>query len=134
MHAIFSLSPVPDAAKPGQLLYPSLPQRTRSVENSHAHFHQSCRTRNEIALKTRFRRGPVCFVANAKQGVYPHKRSYGELESEEEERRVLYVAMTRAQNELFVSRSMDDGVLFYLENNPAEGEDYFLAQVSHHKK
>ena len=37
--------------------------------------------------------------------------------------------MTKARNELFVSRSMDDGASFYLENNPAAGENYFLEIV-----
>ncbi|VFM95016.1 MAG: DNA helicase-2 / ATP-dependent DNA helicase PcrA, partial [Candidatus Kentron sp. G] len=72
---------------------------------------------------------PICFVAGARQGTYPHSRSYGELDAEEEERRVLYVALTRAQNELFITRSTDYRGSFYLYNKPAEGEEYFLAEV-----
>ncbi len=72
---------------------------------------------------------PICFVANAKQGTYPHLRSYGDLDSEEEERRILYVAMTRAQNELFITRSMSERSPFYSDNNPAVGEDYFLEAI-----
>jgi DNA helicase-2/ATP-dependent DNA helicase PcrA len=72
---------------------------------------------------------PVCFVAGAKQGTYPHFRSYGELESEEEERRILYVAMTRAKNELFITRSTDYRSGFWILNSPAGGEDYFLEDV-----
>ena len=72
---------------------------------------------------------PICFVAGAKQGTYPHFRSLGELESEEEERRILYVAMTRAQNELFITRSTDTRSGFWTINSPAEGEDYFLEDV-----
>ena len=72
---------------------------------------------------------PVCFVAGARQGTYPHVRSFGELESEEEERRVLYVAMTRAQNELFITRSTDHRSGFWVLNSPTEGEEYFLADV-----
>jgi DNA helicase-2/ATP-dependent DNA helicase PcrA len=72
---------------------------------------------------------PICFVASAKQGTYPHVRSYGELESEEEERRILYVAMTRAKNELFITRSTDHRSGFWVVNAPAEGEEYFLADV-----
>ncbi len=37
----------------------------------------------------------ICFVAGARPGTYPHARSFGDLDSEEEERRVLYVALTR---------------------------------------
>jgi DNA helicase-2/ATP-dependent DNA helicase PcrA len=72
---------------------------------------------------------PICFVASAKQGTYPHVRSFGELESEEEERRILYVAMTRAKNELFITRSTDHRSGFWVVNTPTEGEEYFLADV-----
>ena len=72
---------------------------------------------------------PICFVAGARQGTYPHVRSYGELESEEEERRILYVAMTRAKNELFITRSTDYRSGFWVVNSPTEGEEYFLADV-----
>ncbi len=72
---------------------------------------------------------PICFVASAKQGSYPHSRSYGDISSEEEERRVLYVALTRAKNELFVTRSFEGNRGFSILNNPAEGEIYFLEDV-----
>ena len=72
---------------------------------------------------------PICFVAGAKQGTYPHIRSFGEIESEEEERRILYVAMTRAKNELFITRSTDYRSGFWVVNSPTEGEEYFLADV-----
>ena len=71
----------------------------------------------------------ICFVAGAKQGTYPHVRSFGELESEEEERRILYVAMTRAKNELYITRSTDYRSGFWVANAPTEGEEYFLADV-----
>jgi len=72
---------------------------------------------------------PICFVASAKPGTYPHVRSFGKLESEEEERRILYVAMTRAKNELFISRSTGHRSGFWVVNSPTEGEEYFLADV-----
>ena len=72
----------------------------------------------------------VCFVAQAKQGSYPHTRSLGELAAEEEERRVLYVALTRAKDELYVTRSHDERATALVLNNPAEGESsYFLEDV-----
>jgi DNA helicase-2/ATP-dependent DNA helicase PcrA len=73
---------------------------------------------------------PICFVANAKRGTYPHNRSFGDLDSEEEERRILYVAMTRAQNELFITRSNDfrNGFYFQDEQDTA-GEEYFLEKI-----
>src|SRR3989304_739620 len=72
---------------------------------------------------------PICFVANAKQGTYPHSRSCGDIDSEEEERRILYVAFTRAKNELFITRSTDYRSGFYVQNKPTEGEEYFLSEV-----
>ncbi|CAB1077445.1 ATP-dependent DNA helicase UvrD/PcrA (EC [Olavius algarvensis Delta 1 endosymbiont] len=71
----------------------------------------------------------ICFVASAKPGTYPHVRSFGELESEEEERRILYVALTRAKNELFITRPADYRSGFWVMNSPTEGEEYFLADV-----
>ncbi len=71
----------------------------------------------------------ICFVVNAKPGTYPHSRSFGDLDSEEEERRVLYVACTRAKDVLYVTRSTDTRGGFYMTNSPTKGEEYFLADV-----
>jgi len=43
------------------------------------------------------------FLAGANEGLLPHQRSYGNLEELEEERRLMYVAMTRAKNNLRIS-------------------------------
>lgn len=72
---------------------------------------------------------PICFVVNARQGTYPHSRSCGDIEAEEEERRVLYVALTRAKNELYITRSADSHSGFYVQNKPTKGEEYFLSDV-----
>ncbi len=48
---------------------------------------------------------PVCYLLRVEPGLYPHSRSLGELDQEEEERRVLYVAMTRAMDTLILTRS-----------------------------
>ncbi|MEJ2170534.1 MAG: ATP-dependent helicase, partial [Desulfobacterales bacterium] len=71
----------------------------------------------------------ICFVAGARQGTYPHIRSFGDLDAEEEERRILYVAMTRAKDELFITRANDYRSGFWIANSPTEGEAYFLADV-----
>ena len=47
---------------------------------------------------------PVCYVPHVAPNMYPHARAQGDFDQIEEERRVLYVALTRAQNELIVSR------------------------------
>ncbi len=51
---------------------------------------------------------PVCYLMQVQPGMYPHSRSLGDAEAEEEERRILYVALTRAQNELIITRTGDD--------------------------
>lgn len=43
------------------------------------------------------------FVAGVKEGLIPHGRTYYNEEEIEEERRLLYVAMTRAKKKLFIS-------------------------------
>jgi len=48
---------------------------------------------------------PVCYLLRVEPGLYPHSRSLGDIDQEEEERRVLYVAMTRAQDTLILTRS-----------------------------
>jgi DNA helicase-2/ATP-dependent DNA helicase PcrA len=51
------------------------------------------------------------------------------LESEEEERRVLYVACTRAQNELIITRASTNRNAFWVQHSPAKGEPYFLQDI-----
>ena len=48
---------------------------------------------------------PVCYLIRVEPGVYPHARSLGDEDAEEEERRILYVAMTRAQDDLILTRT-----------------------------
>lgn len=48
---------------------------------------------------------PVCYLIRVEPGMYPHMRSLNSDAAKEEERRILYVAMTRAQDELIVSRT-----------------------------
>lgn len=72
----------------------------------------------------------TCFVAAVQPGNYPHKRSEDDPEAVEEERRVLYVALTRAQDDLILTRNLGRGYGFrsfaadssqyFLENLPAE--------------
>lgn len=47
----------------------------------------------------------VCYIIRAEPGMYPYIRSLGEEDEEEEERRILYVAMTRAKDELKLTRT-----------------------------
>ncbi|MDX9809727.1 MAG: ATP-dependent helicase, partial [Sphaerochaetaceae bacterium] len=74
----------------------------------------------------------ICIVASATQSNYPHFRSLGSLEAEEEERRVLYVACTRAKDELIITRSSFNRNAFWVDSSPAVGERYFLEEIPQH--
>lgn len=50
----------------------------------------------------------VC-VCRVEPGVFPYSRSVGDAEAEEEERRILYVAITRAKDELLLTRTLASG-------------------------
>jgi DNA helicase-2/ATP-dependent DNA helicase PcrA len=47
---------------------------------------------------------PVVFVCALEQGLLPHIRAHGDDKQLEEERRLLFVGITRAQRELYLSR------------------------------
>ena len=46
---------------------------------------------------------PVIFMAGMEEGVFPHMRSLGDPQELEEERRLCYVGITRAEQRLFMS-------------------------------
>jgi DNA helicase-2/ATP-dependent DNA helicase PcrA len=46
---------------------------------------------------------PVVFIAGAEEGIIPHERSVEEGGNIEEERRLFYVAITRARDKLFIT-------------------------------
>jgi DNA helicase-2/ATP-dependent DNA helicase PcrA len=66
----------------------------------------------------------VVYVAAATARNYPHLRNRGDADAVEEERRVLYVALTRAQDELIVSRAIeaDAGLVTDLDTEYLLGE------------
>ncbi len=45
---------------------------------------------------------PVVFIAGLNEGTLPHSRSFDDLEGMEEERRLLYVGITRAKDRLYL--------------------------------
>jgi DNA helicase-2/ATP-dependent DNA helicase PcrA len=49
---------------------------------------------------------PVVFLTGLEDGVFPHQRSLGDPAELEEERRLAYVGITRAQQRLYLSRSV----------------------------
>lgn len=48
---------------------------------------------------------PVVFLTGLEDGVFPHMRSFGEPKELEEERRLAYVGITRAEKRLYLSRA-----------------------------
>jgi DNA helicase-2/ATP-dependent DNA helicase PcrA len=72
---------------------------------------------------------PSVFVMGLEEGVFPHLRAIGEPDEMEEERRLAYVAITRAQERLFLthawSRTLFGGTQYnppsrFLDEIPAE--------------
>jgi len=49
---------------------------------------------------------PVVFLTGLEDGVFPHLRSLGDIKELEEERRLAYVGITRAQQRLYLSRAV----------------------------
>ena len=70
---------------------------------------------------------PVCYVIRVEPGMYPHMRSVGKQDEEEEERRTLYVAMTRAKDDLILTRS--GGQSWYSYSRGNDEAAYFLSDV-----
>ncbi len=48
---------------------------------------------------------PVVFMVGLEEGIFPHQRSMADAQQLEEERRLCYVAMTRARHMLFLSHA-----------------------------
>lgn len=84
---------------------------------------------------------PVVFVAGFEQDLFPHIRAKNENDGLEEERRLCYVAFTRAKDQLFITSARQrliHGRFMY--NPPSEffeelDERYFtnVSKVRHHK-
>ena len=62
---------------------------------------------------------PVVFLTGLEDGVFPHSRSLGDQPELEEERRLAYVGVTRAQQRLYVSRAVVRSAWGAPSHNPA---------------
>ena len=49
---------------------------------------------------------PIVFIAGMEEGLFPHSRASASEEDLEEERRLCYVAITRAQQQLYITHAM----------------------------
>ncbi|WP_445114931.1 ATP-dependent helicase [Acinetobacter sp. WZC-1] len=73
----------------------------------------------------------VCYVANVSAGQYPHARAQGDFDAVEEERRVLYVALTRARNELILTKqNLNLWARDQVDEQGRKIESYFLNDLS----
>lgn len=72
----------------------------------------------------------TCFVINVSIGNFPSCNDLDSIEDTEEERRVLYVALTRAKNELIITRINKAGIAFNTKNGNEVIETYFLNDLS----
>ncbi len=49
---------------------------------------------------------PVVFLTGLEENVFPHQRSVGDAKELEEERRLAYVGITRAEQRLYLTRAV----------------------------
>ncbi len=64
------------------------------------------------------------FIVGLEQGLFPHRRNEENAESKEEERRLFYVALTRAKEKLFLSFAMRR-TLFGTSHDSAPSEFFY---------
>lgn len=75
---------------------------------------------------------PICMIPQANPGVYPHQRSLGNADEVEEERRVLYVALTRSKDELYITRAENPGQTVFFGGSGLSDSSkplYFLTEL-----
>ncbi len=72
---------------------------------------------------------PIVFLVGMEDGVFPHMRTLGEPAELEEERRLAYVGITRAQEQLFLTSSWSRTLWGATNYNPASR---FLKEVPSH--
>jgi DNA helicase II / ATP-dependent DNA helicase PcrA len=80
----------------------------------------------------------ICFIVNVSPKAFPSTISIGNIDEIEEDRRILYVALTRAKNELIITRKLEsihaENRITTTESSPNENnagaftveEQYFL--------
>lgn len=69
---------------------------------------------------------PFVFIAGAEEGIFPHSRSLVDGAAIEEERRLMYVAITRAKNSLVISRAYERYNFGSYSSNP---KSRFLKEI-----
>jgi DNA helicase II / ATP-dependent DNA helicase PcrA len=69
---------------------------------------------------------PTIFIAGAEEGIFPHSRSLVDSSQLEEERRLMYVAITRAKTELYISRAHER---YTFGNYSANPKSRFIKEI-----
>ncbi|GIM45450.1 ATP-dependent DNA helicase PcrA [Collibacillus ludicampi] len=69
---------------------------------------------------------PIVFLVGLEEGVFPHMRTLGNEDEIEEERRLCYVGITRAEEKLFLTASLSRMLFGQTKNNP---ESRFLQEI-----
>jgi DNA helicase-2/ATP-dependent DNA helicase PcrA len=72
---------------------------------------------------------PVVFLTGLEDGVFPHMRSLGDPKELEEERRLCYVGLTRAEEHLYLTRAWSRNL--WGQNN-FNGPSRFLSEIPDH--
>jgi DNA helicase-2/ATP-dependent DNA helicase PcrA len=60
---------------------------------------------------------PVCIISGMEESLLPHANSFNSSEDIEEERRLCYVGITRAKEELYLTSAMERLVYGRWQNN-----------------
>jgi DNA helicase-2/ATP-dependent DNA helicase PcrA len=66
------------------------------------------------------------FVTGLEDGIFPHSRTHSNLKELEEERRLMYVAMTRAKDQLLITRAKQRFYFWDYIRNP---ESRFIVEI-----
>ncbi|WP_246139174.1 ATP-dependent helicase [Gelidibacter salicanalis] len=74
----------------------------------------------------------VCYVLNVSPKVYPSAWNLGSDDKIEEDRRVLYVALTRAKNELIITRDTNSISTVNKAKTVGFNSQYFLEELPEH--
>lgn len=77
----------------------------------------------------------IVFIAGLEDGLFPHSRSYNDPAGLEEERRLVYVSITRAKDRLFLSAAYNRSSTFWRSRNSLAGgamPSRFLAEIPDH--
>jgi DNA helicase-2/ATP-dependent DNA helicase PcrA len=72
---------------------------------------------------------PVVFIVGLEEGLFPHSRSLFDINELEEERRLAYVGMTRAENLLYLTYA---GKRLYFGQQSSNPPSRFIVEIPEH--